>query len=267
LWFAVAEASPTVELAGQSECPSPAAVALALHAIFPDLVVGPGGLRIEVSDGGADFTVVAGASTRQLSDGLRRCDERATKAAVFISLVLEPPHVAVAPPQPRRSVRVEVEAGARFNAAPSPAVSTVYAGGAELRLFVGMKYFGALVGIAGESPVLLSPQAQLWRIPVALGFRGRLERGRLVLGLDTQLLLTAQITQSASDANEQRLEPAIRLAALVEFLAHPRIAPFFSLHGELVPRPFNLVLPSGEPVGTTPQYWIGFVTGIAFRVH
>jgi hypothetical protein len=117
---------------------------------------------------------------------------------------------------------------------------------------------------------LTGARARLIRIPIDLSARGQLHRGRAGFSLDLGLALTPQITSGLDvpvSQTETRLEVGLRLATRVEVLLGQRVAPFAMVHAEYIPVPFNLVLPGGQIVGTTPPYFIGAALGVAFRLR
>jgi hypothetical protein len=262
--------------AADDGCPSATAFVAALRAIVPDVELAPTGLRVELSDDGADYRVVAGALTRDFTDPAVRCDERARKAAVLVALALAPPTVAAPParavPAGRRT-HIALEVGGVFDAAPRPGSNSVYSGGAQVRLYVGAAHFGGVVSVAGLSPTTLDvppARARLRRVPLALSLRGQLRRGRLGLSLDLGAVVAVQITDGvdvAPSVEQTRLELGIRLEAKLEYWAWRRIAPFLAIQGEYDPVPYNLVLPSAGIVGTTPPGWVGAVAGLAFALR
>jgi hypothetical protein len=97
-----AEMPERLRVAGASECPTVAAVARALARLHPALRIETGdgargevgdgaGERVEVVDRGHGYEVRAATGVRRLSDGRRRCRERATAAALALTLLLDPP--------------------------------------------------------------------------------------------------------------------------------------------------------------------------------
>jgi hypothetical protein len=94
-----AELPSWVTVAGDGQCPTTAALARALESLHPGLHAGPDGdgdgARVEIVDEGATYRVRAGGSERQLRDAARRCDQRATAAAVAATLLLDPPSVRI----------------------------------------------------------------------------------------------------------------------------------------------------------------------------
>jgi hypothetical protein len=275
-----AHAAQTVVLAGSDDgCPSRAAVASALVAIVPSVRIESGepadGPRVELWDEGAQFRVSTGTDAREFTDWAHRCDERARKAAVFIALVLEPPTVRPPPPPPppwpkNAVLAVELEAAALLDAAPQ---MELYSGGAAAALFVGARYVGGVLGVGALSPTTLElkgARARLWRIPVELGLRGRLRRGRVGLAIDAVAFVGAQVTEGLDVVNartDTRAELGVGVAARIEWVATRRWVPFLAFRAEVVPEPYNLTLPSVGVVGTTPQYWVGGALGIALAIR
>jgi len=95
-----AEMPARVAVAGEGECPAPAALARALERLHPALRIDDGGVRVDVFDRGAGYEVRAGERARTLDDPARRCGERATAAALAVTLLLDPP----SPPPPEEPV-------------------------------------------------------------------------------------------------------------------------------------------------------------------
>jgi len=285
---AAARAAHSITLVKADGCPSGRAFTAALQTIFPDANFVTDGreesLRVELSDVGADYRVRVGTVQRDFTDAAMRCDERARKAAVLVALALEPPTVEVPPVagarksevDSNRHVRlpsVQLEIGGVFDAAPRSVSNSLFSGGAQVRLFVGARYVGAVVGIAGLSPTTLQvtgARARLARVPIDLAVRGQLRRGRLALSLDAGVVIAIQITNGldvAPSLEETRMEVGVRIAAKVEYWAWKRVAPFIAIQGEYVPVPSDLVLPAAGIVGTTPQFWVGGALGLALRLR
>ena len=81
-----------LSVAGQGACPAAPSVARALERLHPRLRADAAdGVRVEVVDRGARYEVRAGGATRVIEDAERRCGERATAAAVAVTLLLDPP--------------------------------------------------------------------------------------------------------------------------------------------------------------------------------
>jgi hypothetical protein len=265
-----------------SSCPSPEAFAAALRAIFPDVLIGSdAGLRVELSDAGPAWHITAGAAERTFTDGEARCDERARNAAVFVALVLEPPQISLPTvpevhathvPSRDRLLMVQLEVGGLFETALKTA-NGLYSGGAQLRLFVGSRYVGAVVAVAGLSPTeleLRGTRVRLTRVPFDIGLRGRYRLHKVDLALDGTLVMGLQNTKGLDPGlgvEENRLEIGFRVVAKVEYWALRRVAPFIALQTEVVPKPYDLVVPGLGVAGTTPQYWLGAVAGVALALH
>lgn len=281
---------PTVALVGTATCPSREDVAAALRAILPGLVLASdpadANVTVELTELRGGHRVSAGDAQRTFSDPDARCAERARKAAVFAALVLDPPSVAGAPPNPppvpprpvaptsRRGVPwVQLEVGAVFDAAPRRASNSLLSGGGQLALFIGARNVGAVVAVGGLSPTTLElagARASLQRVPVDLAVRGQLVRGRWTLALDLGVVLTTQITEGVglpASRRETRLEPGLRLGAKVQLRAWRQLAPFVAVRGEYVPVPSDLVVPGQGVVGTAPMFWVTTVAGLAVRLR
>jgi hypothetical protein len=174
-------------------------------------------------------------------------------------------------PKPVAFPSLQLEAGALVDSAPRLSSTTPVQAGAELRIYFGGRHIGAVLGIGGLSPSIVSAggvQARLQRIPFDVGARGVLRRGRFAGALELGLVVGVQMTEGVdvvAPASETRVELGIRMALRAEYWAHHRVAPFAALHGELIPKPYNLTLPGVGVVDTTPQFWLGGVLGLAFR--
>jgi hypothetical protein len=262
-----------ISLTGDATCPSSVALAAALGAIFPDLEMdGADALRVTVEEiDGARYRVSAGTASREFVDTPRRCDERAKKAAVFVALELAPPMLSTSPSRPRTSrqgLQIELEAAGVYDSAPSAAA---YAGGGRLAIYLGTRHVGGALGIAGLSSMtleLMGARARLSRVPIDLSARGQLRLHRVGLALDLGLVVAPQITSGLdvpASRTEVRVEFGLRLACHVEVWLG-RVAPFAMIQTEYVPAPFNLTLPAGQVVGTTPSYFLGAEVGIVVRL-
>jgi hypothetical protein len=252
------------------------AVAAALKAIDSRLTLGgaDADLHVELYDEGARFRVVAGTVVREFTGDTERCDERARKAAVFIALVFRPPTIELPPPRPPaawRRLLVDLELSAVGLGAPGASADGV--GGAELRLFVGTRYFGASLGVQGLSPTVLqlaAARARLDRVPVDLSLRGAVGRGRLTGSAEAGLMLAALISRGLEvplSIETSRLEVGVRLALGAELRLRRRIALHAAALAEVVPRPYSLVLPTLGVVGKTPGLWLGGGVGVSVRLR
>ena len=81
-----AEMPPRVSVGGDGACPTAPSVARALTELHPTLAT-DGGVRVEVLDRGATYEVRADGRVRTLADSARRCGERATAAALAVTLL------------------------------------------------------------------------------------------------------------------------------------------------------------------------------------
>lgn len=284
-WETNASAGIVSLLPSVDDCPSAPAFALALRRIVPDIeiVTEVRGLRVGLLDTGPEYEVTAGSLRRTFEDPGRRCEERARKAAVFVALALAPPAIddpVVAEPKPpaprpapRDGLRAQLELGALVDVAPRTGSNTLVSGGAQLRVYLGSAHVGGVVGVAGSSPTnvaLVGARAHLVRIPVDLLVRGQLPKRRVVLSADVGVVLTAQLSQGrglSSSRYEKRLEVGLRVAAMVQYRALPRVAPFVALQLEYVPVPSEFVAAGAGVIGTSPSFWLSGVIGLAFKVR
>jgi hypothetical protein len=263
----------------EADCPSHEAVVDRLRVVFSDLTIDneprPGVLSVEIWQDGASYGVVVRSIRREFFDPGLHCEERARKVAVLIALELEPPSVSEPVPhpwRPRPKAIVELEIGGRAEVALRRA-DVPAAGGAQLRLFVGSRFVGGVLAVAGLSPTTLKLDvagASFERIPVDVGVRGQVRRGRWSVSLECGLLLSFQVTEGLNvmpSLRQTRLELGARLAAQLKVQVWKRFSVFLAAHFEWLPSPNNLVLPSIGIVGTTPQYWIGGTAGVAVRLH
>lgn len=118
-----AEMPARLVVVGGGDCPTAAEVARALGKLHPAVrvtVAGGEGARVEVSDRGGAYEVRAGDKVRRSEDAARRCGERATAAAVAVTLMLDPP-VAPPPEEPEGPLAPRSSEPAT---APAPATTT-----------------------------------------------------------------------------------------------------------------------------------------------
>lgn len=86
---------------GEGDCPAAVAVARALERLHPGVRADAAdGVAVQVGDRGDRYVVRAGGGTRLLEDPGRRCGERATAAALAVTLLLDPPATPAAPEEP-----------------------------------------------------------------------------------------------------------------------------------------------------------------------
>jgi hypothetical protein len=282
-----ARAAPPARLSVTSTdaCPSPAMVAAALHRVFPEVAIvsaGPGLPSVAVAELGAVFRVEVAGEARSFSDAARRCVERANTAAAFASLVLDPPEVDIALPErpvavvPRAVAlpSVALQVGALFSAAPRLGHdNSLIAGGGTLRLFVGSRRVGGVVGVSAVSPATLdfpAAHARVLRFPIDAGVRGRLHRGPWSFVADLELLSTAIVIggRSVSDPKQSSgIELGLRVAAQAELAVGHRLAPFLALEAQVLPREHELVVAGTGAIGTTPPLWLGVALGLSFDLR
>lgn len=129
-----AEMPARLSVAGQGGCPTAAALARALERLHPALraeVDGGAAARVEVLDRGGGYEVRAAGRTRRLEDVGRRCSERATAAALAVTLILDPP-TAPPPEEPEGPLapRETPPAAAADGTGPANAAPSSPAGGA-----------------------------------------------------------------------------------------------------------------------------------------
>jgi hypothetical protein len=64
-----------------------------------------------------------------------------------------------------------------------------------------------------------------------------------------------------------RIELGLRIAATLDYETPSGVAPFLALQTELIPDPYNFVVPTTGVVGTTPRCWLGGIFGLAVRLR
>jgi hypothetical protein len=172
-----------------------------------------------------------------------------------------------------RGPEIQLEVGAIADTPLRPQASPPLSAGARLRLFVGNRWVGGVIGVAGVSPTTLTvtgDRARLTRVPIDLAVRGRVNAGRFAASLDIGAVAAVQITQGldvSPPLRETRLELGVLLGAAAQYRAWARVAPFVSLQAELVPSPYHLTLPALGTVGTTPAYWLAAEIGVSIALR
>ena len=302
-------AASVVRVAEGSACPSPEQVVTELRRLLRDdtgVSVGSGeGTQVDVTDLGDRVRVFTRGAERTLPDTARRCDERARSVAVFAALVLEPPGAAdsspppaapppIAPP-PSRPVTstpplplsappaiaipippaplvLELEAAAVFDVAPSGGSDTAGGGGA-LRINALRDRLGLTAGLGAQwqGSVAVGPgRAQLVRVPLDLGLRGVLRRGRLEADASLGLvlaLLDAQGQGFPVNHGGDGLDVGVRAAVGVRAWVSERLALVARLHASYSPSPPVLHVDPSVAAVSAPAVWIGLDLGVATRIR
>ena len=276
----------TVHLVGDSSsCPSPSLAASELKKLLGHTTVDtdPSGTTEiwALSDEGETYRLTANGIARAFSDPARRCEERARAIAVFIALLIEPPMFdgpddalvakKVTPPRSRFRLASDIELLAQLDATPEDRGGI--AGGSMVRASIGLPFVRVTLGVGGLSPVDLQigdVRGRFTRIPLDLGLRGVLRRGRVEL--DGDLGFAATVTQGQGVSlprNSQgvRLDPGIRLAISLRIWFENRVAPFVGFQTVIAPEPIDLALNPVGKVGSAPQFWLGAILGLTVRLH
>jgi hypothetical protein len=288
-----AHAAPraTLRVAGDERgCPSPTQVATVLGTLLRETKVSasvapPAPEDASVSDDGAQFRVMIAGRSRELTDAVRDCAERARQAAVFVALILDPPMVAdgvEAPPAekpPVARIATSSEPGPSFDLAlgsfvqASPAVadrSAALTGGVATRVRWGQRFYVA--GGAGASPGSLhfaDVDTRAWWFPIDLAVGAAYRSSSFEVAGDvgpslTVLSIAAENLPRAT--SNVRLDPGARLSVGARFWFGEKIALFVSTHATYLPRPYRLVVDGQGDVGATPGLWWGTTVGFVTRL-
>ncbi|HKO49070.1 MAG TPA: hypothetical protein VJV79_15165 [Polyangiaceae bacterium] len=255
-------------------------------------------LVAQVEDLGESYTVRLGNAAREVSDPARQCLERARVAAVFLALNLpaleddaqsEGPSPAASPPsvdEPSVAPAVrqrEHEARASRTAhsldlrlfgfaetTPDAAAMSTGAGvGASLP-------FGpwALTFLGGVSTPTRPfhtdaelPKFELWRVPFAalLGYNARW--GVAGVGLEAGLALDLLRFRGEAVPNPEsslRLNPGLRLGAVLRLRASQRLAALLSPSFSYFPRSYSIRVEPSSTLAETPPWWLGASLGLEY---
>jgi hypothetical protein len=294
---AVAAAPALVTVGSNSACPSAEDVVQELGPLLPRsrVLVGVAAPSAEVVDDGESVRVRVGDQERSFRDAGRACRERARTAAVFIGLVLDPPSLAEAPPEPapppppspaarpasfpsgtaspRLSTPLTLQLGPLLQAAPiSDAAQTPLAGGFGARAAWG-RGWGVALGAAFLLPTRLAlpaADARLVWLPFDVALRSAHELGPVVVSaeLGPELaLLFASGDRVKNPRTSARVEVGARAAGTLTWNMSTHLGAFVTLFGVVRPKPYEFKLNPDVESGTTPPLWLGAALGLSFRTR
>jgi hypothetical protein len=212
---------------------------------------------VAIQDRGPQYRIAVGDTATTLEDPARDCAARARQAAAVAASGLRSHRQVFGPPM------WTVEKGLVFEVASSGG-SAVWAPGAELRGAYGSGRW-SLVGAAGaRGPVTLTFsnvwKAELLRLPLDLGVRLTMRRGRLRpwLVLGPSLTVTSFLGQELLEADRKwRADPGALAMFGATLPVKGRIGVAAALTARWQPRQYHLrVAPEGT-VGETPSWWFG----------
>ena len=275
-----------ISLAATAECPSVDDVARQLNRILPALSVSPADspqlADVVLAEDATGMTVAFRDTQRHFEDSERRCQERASQAAVFIALVLDPLRLPPAPPSrpaaplPRaataRQTGLELELGPSLWFAPGSGLETVpLAGGGGLRLNWGSAV--ALTGGAGvlSTTTLRYPEASARELLLPLDLGARLATQTWPVNFGAELSFTfapARLSGQNVDRAKSgwRVELGVRAALFATWWLSDRIGVFLSESALVWPHPVRLTLGGVGDVGATPSTWVGSQLGLALKI-
>jgi hypothetical protein len=277
----------------EGTCPSPKQVASVLKRLLLRTQVtadaGPLGTNDAIiDDQGSQYRVTVAGQERSFVDAERGCAERAQNAAVFVALILDPPMIAEAPPEPvpapvplapvpeqarkpspaTDTLRWELALGG--SVLVSPAVtgrSTAVAGGATAWVR-GKRAFhlgfgaGVLHGVLHFSDA----DADAWWFPLdlAAGFTVKSAAWEVGAELGPSAAVLSILGENLAQAERQvRLEFGARASVVGRFWLDKKIALFASVEGIARPSPYVLLITPQGAVGETPSLWIGGSAGVS----
>jgi hypothetical protein len=269
-----------VNVAGKGSCPLASDVARELAQLLPHVAVAAladpeGRDDAVVRENGNELTVSIAGQERRFSQPA--CSERAQLAAVFIAVVLDPPHF----PEPEADTAAPRAAPAARKAAPldfelGPLVQWApVADGATVPPAIGLgarggwgRPFGVTLGVAAisSSPIRYAKAdvQALW-IPLDAGARLAWSSGRW--GLDTELSVTLEPVRFRGfgvsyPASTWRVDGGGRAAVVGRFWAARQVGLFLSLYGFVFPAPFTFGVAGLGEVGQAPVFWAGAQLGL-----
>jgi hypothetical protein len=293
-----AHAAPRqVAVAAAGTCPSAQQLADQLAGMLPSIqfVAEPEatGERVVVVEDERGLSVEVAGSRRYIQDVERRCSERASQAAVFIALMLDPlrlPPKAVAEhaqrsePQPKRELPAPAAvpppatvpvfvaiAPALYVAAVSQLRSTPLALGAGARWRWG-RAFSLIAGLGFLSSTTLhfdraDARERLFVLDAGASWGVWRRQGGFGVEL-SPVLAPAQVRgENLQRARAGwRLEWGARAAVLGELRLSRRLGLFAAESALVWPRPLALQVGGIGEVGHTPWLWLGSQLGLVLRV-
>ena len=246
---------------------------------------------VRVQDLGPTYRVSIGGASREVRDQRRGCLERARVAAVFAALNLpesQPRRVAsetptrqpeAAPPAPSTPIRAgasqrgfRVRLFAQSEAAPGAGVTSAGLGAGGSWFWSGVSFTALAAVTTPTTP--FQPDSdpvsfELSRLPLSalLGYGLRL--GFVDLGLEAGPVLDVlrfegkHVPQPDSAV---RLNPGIRLGALLRVKAGQRVAAELTPILSWYPRPYLVEIERGRALAETPVWWLGASIGLSYTV-
>jgi hypothetical protein len=291
--FAAAGTPLSVHVSGTGSCPLATDVASALE------LTARGGPRAdtpkpsaEVVDLGASFLVAAAQQSQEYVDPRRNCDERARIAAVFIALALfppdaivpaAPPALAAVPPPDSQTNAAEpqlpssrlpwgrLEVGGRLDGSPATSRSAaVLEGGSMVRGSAGWSSsLGFELGLGlfvSNTRDLDGTRVRQQRFPFDAGVRIPFSVPAGELSADVGV--TGALFESSGEGlarvdSQVRLDLGLRAGGTFRLARQTRLAPYASLCGIFLPRPYAFVVDGRGSVGSTAALRLGAELGLS----
>jgi hypothetical protein len=267
-WVLDPRAGQAAIVESEGDCPRRADLDAALTQLLNAKADRPFSASVVVRDLGANWSVEVAGRSATYSDPGRDCSERTRVAAVFATLVLEPPDLGdTSASQPRRSQFHRLEVAPEFLVAPGSgerSSARTFAG--SLRWLEAGEHLGLTAGLEASYPAALRVRGYGWSLArVALDASSRLSwrSGGVEFGVEGgpyAALWLAHGEGLFANASSTRLDAGGRLGLHLQSVGR-RVSPFLAVQAEFSARHFSVVVDPTGNVGSAPSIWLGFLAG------